>query len=242
MTSSNKLTATLLICALLISGGLVYLGYALSGAGVSDEMIEAAIAKYVEKQQAEAQKQQVAANQPKKVTDEDMSDDDAFLGKADAPVTIVEFSEYQCPYCKRHVDQTMPKIKENYIDTGKVKYVFRDFPLEFHPNAMPAALAAECAGDEGNDMYFKMHDELFKNQASLSEEKIIEIAKSIGLNMKNFNTCFESEKYKDEIAKDIEDGKKLGISGTPGFIINGWLVKGAFPFETFEALIEQELK
>lgn len=239
--SSKKLITAILIATVLVSGSLVYAGYSLGNSKLTDDMLDAAINRYVEKQQEEATKQQAAANQPQQVTQKDVSDDDAFLGDKNAPVTIVEFSEYQCPYCKRHVDQTVPQIMKKYIETGKVKYVFRDYPLDFHPNAFPAALAAECAGDEGDTKYFEMHDALFKNQAELSEDKIKELAKEIGLNMKNFTNCYDNQKHKDEIAKDLEDGKKLGITGTPAFIINGWLIKGAQPYSAFESLIEQLL-
>ncbi len=238
---NNKLITIILLSAILVSGALVYAGYNFANGNISDDMLEAAINNYVEEQQEVARKAQEEASKPRQITQEDVSDDDAFLGDKDAPVTIVEFSEYQCPYCERHVRETVPQIMEKYVDTGKVKYVFRDFPLEFHPNAIPAALAAECAGDEGNDKYFEMHDKIFENQADLSEEKFKELAKEIGLDMDQFNNCFENETHKKEIEKDIADGKALGITGTPGFIINGWGLTGAQPFSEFEKLIEQEL-
>ena len=147
---NNKLITIILLSAILVSGALVYAGYNFANGNISDDMLEAAINNYVEEQQEVARKAQEEASKPRQITQEDVSDDDAFLGDKDAPVTIVEFSEYQCPYCERHVRETVPQIMEKYVDTGKVKYVFRDFPLEFHPNAIPAALAAECAGDEGN--------------------------------------------------------------------------------------------
>jgi protein-disulfide isomerase len=104
---------------------------------------------------------------------------------------------------------------------------------------MSAALAAECAGDQ--DKYFEMHDALFANQAELSDEKVDEIAEEIGLDMETFNACIENKDHEEEINKDLEDGIKLGVEGTPGIFVNGWLVRGAQPFEMFEELIEQEL-
>jgi protein-disulfide isomerase len=238
---NNKLVATILLAAILVSGALVYVGYNFANGNISEDAFEVAVNNYAAKQQAAAQKAQAEASKPQLITQEDLTDDDAFLGEEDAPVTIVEFSEYQCPYCKRHFDQVMPQIKEKYIDTGKVKYIFRDFPLEFHDQALPAALAAECAGDEGNDKYFEMHDKLFENQADLSEEKIKELAEEIGLDMSSFDDCFDNETYKEEVEKDAADGKSIGVTGTPAFIINGWGLKGAQPFSEFEKLIEQEL-
>lgn len=239
--SNNKLIATVLLGSILISGALIYAGCNFTNKNIDSDMLKAAIDNYIAKQQEGAQKAKAEASKPKLITKEDLTDDDAFLGEKDAPVTIVEFSEYQCPYCKRHIDQVVPQIMKKYVDTGKVKYIFRDFPLEFHSNAMPAALAAECAGDEGDDKYFEMHDALFANQAELSEEKIKELAKEIRLDMNQFNKCFDNETHKKEIEKDIEDGKTAGVTGTPAFIINGWGLTGAQPFSEFEKLIEQEL-
>ena len=169
-------------------------------------------------------------------------DDDPVKGSADAPVTIVEFSEYQCPFCSRYASQTLTQIQEKYISTGKVKYVFRDFPLGFHQNARPAAIAAECAREQGGDeTYYKYHDVLFKNQKALEGDNLKKYAADLGLDKTKFNTCLDEEKYGDEVDADLADGQKAGIQGTPGFFINGRMVSGAQPFSVFEKIIEEEL-
>lgn len=184
-------------------------------------------------------------------------DDDPVLGDKNAPVTLVEFSDYECPFCKRHFDQTFPDLKKDYIDTGKVKLVYRDFPLSFHdPMATTEAIAANCAREQGGDAtYFKFHDEMFKrttsNGTGLSKDKIYTIATDLGLNTDNLKSCVESEKYKDEVTKDIADGSAAGVSGTPGFFIgkssttgkiSGTPLVGAQPYAAFKTIIDQQLK
>ena len=170
---------------------------------------------------------------------ETLIDDDAIKGKENAPVTMVEFSDYECPFCGRHFEQTYSQIIKEYVDTGKVKLVYRDFPLDFHPNAQKAAEAAECAGEQNK--YWEMHDKLFENQQALGINNLKQYAKEIGLNTDKFNNCLDSGEMTSEVSKDIQDGQAVGISGTPGFIINGQLVSGAQPFSAFKQIIEQEL-
>ncbi|MBU0958323.1 MAG: DsbA family protein [Nanoarchaeota archaeon] len=165
--------------------------------------------------------------------------DDAVKGESDAPVTIIEFSDYECPFCGRFYTETLPQIRARYIDTGKVKYVFRDFPLSFHPNAQKAAEAAECAGEQGK--YFEMHDKLFDNQQALDVNSLKNYASQIDLDMGEFNSCLDSGKMAEEISKDLRDGQAAGVQGTPAFFINGRLVSGAQPFAAFQQAIEAEL-
>ncbi len=166
-------------------------------------------------------------------------DDDAVLGKKDAPVTIIEFSDYECPFCGRHFQQTYPQLKNDYIDTGKVKLVYRDFPLGFHPTALPAAIAAECVREKGKDeAYFKYHDKLFQNQQSLTNDNLKKYAKELGYDI---GTCLDSEKYKSEVEKDMRDGNAAGVSGTPSFFVNGKQIVGAQPFSAFKQAIDAEL-
>ena len=184
-------------------------------------------------------------------------DDDPILGDKNAPITLIEFSDYECPFCKRHFDQTLPQLIKDYIDTGKVKLVFRDFPLSFHdPMATTEAIAASCAREQGGDTaYFKFHDEMFKQTTSngngLSKDKIYTIATDLGLNTENLKSCVEAEKYKDEVTKDIADGSAAGVSGTPGFLIGksspdgkitGTPLVGAQPYSAFKTIIDQQLK
>ncbi len=166
-------------------------------------------------------------------------DDDAVKGDSNAPVTMIEFSDYECPFCGRYFQQTYPQIVKEYVDAGKVKIVFRDFPLSFHENAQKAAEAAECAGEQGK--YWEMHDRLFKNQDALEVNSLKQYAKELGLNTKTFDNCLDSGKMASEIQKDFEDGQDAGVSGTPAFFINGISITGAQPFEEFKKIIEQEI-
>ena len=166
-------------------------------------------------------------------------DDDAVLGNKDAKVTIVEFSDYECPYCGRHFSETYPQIKKDYIDTGKVKIVFRDFPLSFHPNAQKAAEAAECAGEQGK--YYGMHDKLYQNQKALDVASLKTYAQQIGLNIAKFNSCLDSGQMAGEISKDMADGQSYGVQGTPGFFVNGKFISGAQPYGVFKQAIDGEL-
>ena len=166
-------------------------------------------------------------------------DDDPVLGDKNAPVTIVSFEDYQCPFCGRAFQQTFPLIKKDYIDTGKVKYVYRDFPLSFHPNAEPAAEASECAHEQGK--FWQFHDEIFNNQESLGKDFYISTAKKLGLNVDKFTQCIDTGKYKQEVQNDFAYGSQVGVSGTPTFFINGIQLVGAQPYQAFQQVIEAEL-
>lgn len=170
-------------------------------------------------------------------------DDDTVLGSKNAPVTIVEFSDYQCPFCKRFHDDTFGQLKTKYIDTGKVKFVYRDFPLGFHVNAQKAAEAAECAGEQGK--YYEMHEAIFaKSQADgtgIAPADLKVIAKSIGLDSSKFDKCLDSGAMSAEVQKDLRDGSSYGVQGTPAFFVNGQLISGAQPFSAFEQVIRAEL-
>lgn len=182
-------------------------------------------------------------------------DNDPILGDKNAPVTLIEFSDYECPFCKKSFTDLLPELKKTYIDTGKVKLVYRDFPLSFHANAEKEAEAAECARSLGNDAtYYKFHDQIFtqttSNGTGLALTQLPVIAKSLGLNVNQFQQCLESGKFKDEVAKDIADGTAAGVSGTPSWIIGasskdgqveGQLVVGAQPFSAFKTIIDEKL-
>lgn len=167
----------------------------------------------------------------------------AAKGSEDAPVTMVEFTDYQCPFCARHFTTTLPQIEKEYVETGKVRYLIRDLPLPIHPNAPAAALAARCAGDEGK--YWEMHDTLYEKQVEWSSGNADELfagyAGEVGLDSGAFASCMDSEKYKKEIDEDIALAQQVGASGTPAFVINGQLVIGAQPFTRFQQAIEPGL-
>jgi len=188
---------------------------------------------------------QLAVNVEDDVTDEiiverDISDDDVVLGDPSAPVVFVEFGDYQCPFCKQ-LSITEKRIREEYVATGKLKMVFRDFPLDaIHPNARPASEAAECARDHGK--YWQYHDVLFERQDELPTMDYVSVARGLGIDEAEFKACFEGGKYKDEVERDYQDGIKLGVSGTPTSFINGKRIPGALPYEAFRDAIEDALR
>jgi len=161
------------------------------------------------------------------------------LGEEDAPVTMVEFSDFQCPYCARFFEQTFPQLKENYIKTGKVKLAFRHLPLSFHQYAQKTAEASECANEQGK--FWEYHDTVFNNQDQLSDTILSTWAGEIGLDVKKFDDCLESGKYKEKVQADSNDAGSYGVSGTPSFFINGKLLVGAQPYEAFQQVIDAEL-
>lgn len=145
-------------------------------------------------------------------------DGEPFRGDKNAKLTLVEFSEFQCPFCGRHVRDTVPALEKEYVQTGKVKYVFRDLPLEsIHKNAFKAAEASHCGGEQNK--YWEMHDRLFANQKALEPAMLTTHAQAIGLDSKKFQACLDSGKYSAEIRKDIAEANKYGITGTPTFVI-----------------------
>lgn len=190
----------------------------------------------------------VATSAPSPTPDLDFeSETTAMRGDPDAPITIYEFSDYQCPFCLRHFEQTMPKLIEQYIDTGKVRYIFKDFPItSIHPQAPKAAEAAECAGEQ--DRYWDMHDRLFQGQQGDWNQNpdAVNIFKSyaqeLGLDTQAFDSCLDSNKYAAEVASDLGEGVGAGVTGTPAFFINGQLVSGAQPFEVFQQIIDTLLE
>jgi len=164
------------------------------------------------------------------------ADDDPSKGPADAKVTIVQFAEFQCPYCGK-AGESVDKVLETYGDD--VRMVFRDFPLSFHPRAIPAAVAANCAGEQ--DKYWEMHDLLMSNQRALEEADLAGHASTLQLDLAKWNTCRQDPSQTAEVMKDFEDGQAVGVSGTPAFFINGIMISGAQPFEEFKRIIDAEL-
>ncbi|ABO23511.1 thioredoxin domain-containing protein [Shewanella loihica] len=167
------------------------------------------------------------------------------LGEATAQVAIIEFSDYQCPYCKRYMDNTFTKIKSDYIDTGKVKYIARDFPLGFHPKAKGAAIAANCSLQQ--DAYWPMRDALFKNMRQLGDKLYQDTATQLSLDMTKFAACLEDQAIMSKIEQDIGYGSSIGVRGTPSFLIGKLennrliepkLVVGAQSYDTFKAVID----
>jgi protein-disulfide isomerase len=183
-------------------------------------------------------------------------DDDPIIGDKDkAKVAIVEFSDYECPFCKRHHQETMPEIVKNFVDTGKAIYVFRDLPLSFHePNATEQATALQCVFSEyGSKKYYELADKIFETTTSnkgLAKDKLVEIMYASGVDQGKFNDCFNNQKTLAEVQKDAADAAKAGISGTPGFVVgvldkdgnvDGVKISGAVPYANFQSTIEEQL-
>lgn len=167
----------------------------------------------------------VTVNKPKPI-----DESDHILGDKNAPVQIIIYSDFECPFCARFED-TIEKVKSEF--ENKVMITFRHFPLRFHAQAMPAALASECASEQGK--FWEMHDKLFADNVNrnLNIEQFKNDAENLGLDAEKFNQCLASEKYKEKIAKQLEEGTRAGVTGTPTIFINGEILIGAIPFDDF---------
>ncbi|MBF0614623.1 MAG: DsbA family protein [Magnetococcales bacterium] len=163
--------------------------------------------------------------------------EDLAKGESKAPVTIVEFSDFECPYCRR-AQAVLKKVQEAY--GNKVRFVFRHYPLPFHTKAPKASEAAQCAADQGK--FWPMHDLLFEDKSGLEVADLKKAAKTVGLDQAAFDACLDSGKHGARVTADLTEGKKLGVTGTPTFFINGVRVVGAQPFEKFKSVIDDELK
>jgi len=247
---ARLLAGSIVVAALIVGGSIMYGAKLMSktvvGNGISSSS-SSPTAKPSE-QQAPAQAPLAKPTGPVDITSRA---DEPTLGNKNAKVTIVEFADFQCPFCKQYFDQTFNQIKTKYIDTGKVKYVYRHFPLSFHANAEIAGVAAECANQQGK--FWEYHDTLFaKGQGDgtgLASADLKKYAEDLGLNKgtlgfaKNkFNQCLDNKATLDIVKKDNAEGAKGGVSGTPSFFINGQLLVGAQPFSAFEQAIEAMLK
>jgi protein-disulfide isomerase len=170
------------------------------------------------------------------------------LGAADAPVTVVEFTDYQCPFCKRFIQSTFPLLKRDFIDTGKVRWIVRDLPLGFHPNANKAAQAAHCAGEQGK--FWEMRDTLFRNNANLGIERLPGYAREIGLDVDAFDACLSSDRHQAQITEDSQEANRIRVTGTPSFVIgktagdtvSGQLIIGAQAQAVFTTAIQRLLE
>lgn len=224
--SQNKkdwlLPGSIIVAALLISGALVY--------NIGSRSLPAG-------QQA---------NLAAAVIPTDLADDDVVLGNPNASVTIVEFGDYQCPFCARFFKEVEPKIREEYIKTGKVKMIYRDFAF-LGPESIDAAMASQCAAEQKN--FWGYHDALYaaesadgvEHNGNLSEQLFKTIASGLGLDRTRFDSCLTSQKYFKEIEKDYNDGVSAGVRGTPATFVNGKMVSGAMAYSAFRELIEGAL-
>jgi len=165
-----------------------------------------------------------------------ISEDDHVLGNPKADVVLIEYSDFECPFCSRHIP-TMEQIVDEYGD--QIALVFRHFPLSFHQEALPAAVASECAAEQ--DKFWEFHDELFANNTRLGDNLYEEIAEDLGMDVSDFTDCLDDNNYETQIKAEMAAGAAAGVSGTPGTFVNGELVKGAVPYDSFKSIVEQAL-
>jgi len=218
------------VTAIVLGAYATFATYQIKKGGANDANFKANVFAAIDDYIAEKSKVEVSV------------DDDAMKGDEKAPVTIIEFTDYQCPYCGRYVKETYPQIVKNYIETGKVRYVLRDFPLGGHAQAAGAANAAECVREQGGDaMYWEYHDVLFTNQSDLSVEKLKEHAADLDIDQEKFASCVDEKKFEKEVSADFNAGVEAGVRGTPAFFINGMPLSGAQPYQSFVDVIEQAL-
>jgi protein-disulfide isomerase len=194
------------------------------------------------------ERQSTGAGQPQRdpITKAKISIEGAYsIGSKDAPLTLVEFTDFQCPFCQRFHLSTFPELKKNYIDTGKLRFVSRDLPLDFHPNAMQAANAGRCAGEQGR--FWEMRDGMNSNPGKLDINSLLSYAQELQLDGMAFRGCVESQRYKDAILKDILLAQKIGVNGTPSFVlgrsapdgVDGELIVGAMPYSFFDQKLKE---
>ena len=170
------------------------------------------------------------------------------VGKENAPLVLIEYTDYQCPFCQRYHNDSFAQIKTNFIDTGKIRYISRDFPLPFHENARRSATAARCAAEQGK--FWELRHTMIVNANQLQADKLGGYAQAASMDVPKFQACVDSDKYRAAIDKDIAEGSAAGVSGTPSFVLgrveNGQLqgvrMVGAMPYAQFEAKIQDMLK
>lgn len=227
-TEGNFLAISILVAALIVAGTLIYVFGPGKGQGGQAGNI--------------GNQETATTGQPPAVGD------DYVLGDPKAPVTIIEFGDYQCPFCGRFFSQTEPKIIENYVKTGKAKFVYKDLAF-LGQESTDAALAANCAGEQGK--FWEYHDLLFEtenkdgeeNNGNLNKSLFVSLARNLGLNESDFTSCFDSKKYLAEVEGDTAEAQgSLPQLSTPNTFVNNKLVSGAVPYEQFSAVIEGELK
>jgi protein-disulfide isomerase len=216
--------------------------------GRSLEVMAPAIRRYLQDQQNDAARASLIADLRKGGPEVrvlfdaprhtiELTKDDPAIGSASAPVTLVEFSDFQCPFCQR-VAPTLKQVKQTYGD--KVRIVWKDFPLtQIHPQAFKAGEAAHCAGDQGK--FWEYHDRLFANQQLLQPTDLKKHAADLGLDSKAFDSCLDASKYGERVRDGVAEGSRLGVNSTPMIYINGRVLSGAQPYEVFATVIDEEL-
>lgn len=228
--SQTFLASSIIVAALIVGGALVYTRGAPAGGGGT--LAEAGNAS--------------SPITPESGKNIPTADDDVVLGEPSAPVTFIEWGDYQCPFCGRMFQDVEPRLRDEYIKVGKVKMVYRDFAF-LGPESQTAALASQCAAEQGK--FWLYHDELFKteiadgqeNSGNLTPDLMKSLAEKLTLDRPKFDACLDSKKYQDEIKKDYEDGIAAGVNGTPGNFVNGKSYPGALPYATVKKIIDEAL-
>jgi protein-disulfide isomerase len=241
-TVALHLAVTLLVVASFSTGAGAEGLTAQQGDAILNELRQ--IKQLLERQQRPAQPPQPQAPPTERVKVKLPST--LYLGKADAPVTLVEVTDYQCPYCNRFDRDTLPELVKKYVDTGKVKLIPLDFPLDFHKNAMKAAMATRCAADQGK--FWQMREALLKEPKAVEGGNFAAMAKEVGLDDTQFQACMDGQKHAGAIKAMMDAARSAGISGTPSFIIapsgetlDGVKIVGALPLTVFEEKIREAL-
>jgi protein-disulfide isomerase len=241
---------------LLLCFSVAQVGQAQAQNGLKDRGDLAALRKDIKSLQAEQQQilsrldelRQILQSNSPPVTSVSVHDA-IFRGDSTARVAIIEYADFECPYCGQYERSTFPQILSDYIATGKVKYFYRDLPLPEHARAMPAARAARCAGEQGK--YWEMHDSLFAKQTALSAPALLDRAKTLGLDTTKFTDCQSSDKYETDIQKNIAEAQQMRIDGTPTFVLgivgpNGDVkiskkFAGTAPYDVFKGVLDELL-
>jgi protein-disulfide isomerase len=205
---------------------------------LSHQLKKDAIDNWLQNQQNKG-KVQILLAKPRRPVFKVHIGDSPFFGHKNAKVTLVEFSDFQCPFCAKGAD-ILKKIKAKY--GSKVKVVFKNFPLPFHKHAQIAAEASFCAHEQGKKFFWKLHDHMFENQNLLRKDDLVAKAKGIGLKEERFKKCLESKKYAHRVKTDMDEGKGIGVKSTPTFFINGQIINGAHPLKVFTDIIDEGLK
>ncbi|MDA2936448.1 DsbA family protein [Patescibacteria group bacterium AH-259-L05] len=226
MSHTRFLGISIIVASVILGGALIYAAQTFSGIVVEGSDSDAQTAQETERE-----------TQPTKVSLE-VTKDDHVRGESNAAVTLVEFSDFQCPFCNRF-HPTVVQILDEY--SGSVRWVYKHFPLDaIHPQARPAAEASECAAEQNK--FWEFADALFEDQSQLSSEYYSELAADFDLNVDTFNECVDSRKYKDRVEADYQLGIRLGVRGTPASFINGELLVGAVPYPSLQSVIEKALQ
>lgn len=247
---------SILLASMIISVSILISGGTLKVKGLNAQKNDNVVAQAVVPvpSQKPAQVQAPAQPNPSTPVKVDISDSPV-LGDKNAKLTLVEFSDYECPFCKKVFDELLPELKKNYIDTGKVRLIYKNLPLPFHQNAAKEAEAALCAKDQGgNTAYFKYHDAIFTQTTGggvgIALNQLPTLAQEIGLNVNTFKKCLDSGKSKAQVDKDLAEAQKVGANGTPTWFLGktagsdsmeGIIMVGAQPFSAFKTAIDQQL-